>query len=241
MTGLVVFLSHDAAHAGPIDAGDINSGSTLLSFDEFPNGTFLSNEFPGVVFRSGDTPTTGTIESSPFVATENEFPNATHSSPNKIVGAIGDPPTKCQSCAIVVTFLDPIPTQVAFWVSDPDFGQFAEFSGPGGLLGTLSVTSQDSGTPFFMGFEDASGILSVTVHTVGSFGVGIDDLQFGTPVPEPSTALLLFGGLIGLSIRRRRNAFSRSGRAGASGVTPFPWTLERLGRQGLPVFPFLHS
>jgi len=200
------------AHAGAINIEDINPGSSLLNFDAFPNGTFLSIEFAGVLLSSGDTPSLS--NSSPFVATESaagaqqtgsQF--GTISKPNKIVGAIGsslDSVVKCQPCAVVVTFMDPLPTQVGFWVSDPDFGQFAEFSGPIGLLSTLSVTSHDSGTPFFIGFEDANGISQVAMHSVQSFGVGIDDLQFGTPIPEPSTALLVACGLVGLAVRRRR-------------------------------------
>jgi hypothetical protein len=110
---------------------------------------------------------------------------------------------KRQSCAVIVTFLGPLPAQAGFWVADPDFGQYAEFFGPSGLIATLSVTSTDSGTPFFMGFEDLAGISEVVLHSTAQFGVGLDNLQFGSPVPEPSSAALLSFGVASLALRGR--------------------------------------
>src|SRR5215467_8743705 len=104
ITLIVASLASHAASAGPINSGDINPASTLMGFDAFPGGTNLSNEFPGVTLSSGDDPTTGTVESSSFVRTTDEFPNATHSPPNKIVGTVdsGGGPVGCETCAIVI-------------------------------------------------------------------------------------------------------------------------------------------
>lgn len=207
--GAILLLAPAAGLAASIGPGDFAPGSTLLTFDEFANGTFLSNDFAaqGVVLGSGPTPDglNGGGTPAPFVATENG-PVANASAPNKIVGTINHPLQgliKCQSCAVVVTFLGPLPTQAGFWVSDPDFGQYAEFFGPSGLIATLSVTGTDSDTPFFMGFEDLAGISEVVLHSTAQFGVGLDNLQFGSPVPEPSSAALLFFGVASLALRGR--------------------------------------
>jgi len=217
-----LLLAATGAFAVPIGPADFAPGFTLLTFDEFANGTFLSNEFAaeGVILGSDATPDAlnGGGVPAPFVATENEFPLATASAPNKIVGTINHPAQgliKCQSCAVVVTFLNPIPTQVGFWVADPDFGQFAEFFGPSGLLSTLSVTTTNSGSPFFLGFEDPDGVSEVVLHSTAQFGVGLDNLQFGTPVPEPSTAALVLLGIA--CFARRRTSVSRS-RPGAKAL-----------------------
>jgi hypothetical protein len=216
LVGAVLLLAPVAGFAVPIGPGDFAPGSTLLMFDQFANGTFLSNDFAaqGVVLGSGPTPDglNGGGTPAPFVATENEFPLATASAPNKIVGTINHPLQgliKCQSCAVVVTFLGPLPTQAGFWVADPDFGQFAEFFGPSGLIATLSVTSTNSGAPFFMGFEDLSGISEIVLHSTAQFGVGLDNLQFGAPVPEPSTAALVLFGVASLALRGRLSTRAR--------------------------------
>ncbi|HVP29852.1 MAG TPA: PEP-CTERM sorting domain-containing protein [Myxococcota bacterium] len=207
---LALLLAPALGRAVPIGPGDFAPGSTLLTFDEFANGTFLSNEFAAqkVVFGSGPTPDglNGGGTPAPFVAIENEFPLATASAPNKIIGTIEHPLQgliKCGSCAVVATLLGPIPTQVGFWVSDPDLGQFAEFFGPSGLLATITVTTGNSGAPFFIGFEDSGGINQIILHSTAGFGVGLDNFQFGAPVPEPSTAALALLGLVTVGAARQ--------------------------------------
>ena len=108
--------------------------------------------------------------------------------------------------SIIVTFLDPIPTIAGLHITDPDLNNNASFFGPTGLLDT-QIYLGGTVPHIFFGFEDPNGISSIVVKTslpggVGG-GVGIDDVQFGAPIPEPSTALLLMTGLLGLASYRR--------------------------------------
>ena len=96
---------------------------------------------------------------------------------------------------------------VGLHVTDPDFNNNVSFFGPSGLL-DIQVYPGGTEPHVFMGFQDAAGISQIVVKSSipgggGSGGIGIDDLRFGTPVPEPSTALLLAAGLVGLAARRR--------------------------------------
>src|SRR5262245_21094307 len=88
---VVACLPTIRAQAALIGPGDINPGSTLLTFDSYINGTLLSNEFAalGVILGSGQPPT-DLVDATPapYVATEAEFPNATASPPNKIIGTL---------------------------------------------------------------------------------------------------------------------------------------------------------
>ncbi len=199
------------ALAGPIGPLDFAPGSTVLGFDEFAHETFLSTEFAalGVIFGSeshdGLSPP---LVGAPFVRVSVAVPTTSTSSlPNKIVGTVVDPNGNlfwCDPCSIVVSFLDPLPTQVGFFVTDPDVGQSARFFGASGLVGTLSVTGgSNSNYPFFFGLEDSGGISRVVLKTVPCCGVGMDDLRFGAPVPEPGTGSLILGGLAILVLRRR--------------------------------------
>src|SRR5262245_4227863 len=94
LVGAILLLAPAAGLGVPIGPGDFAPGSTLLTFDQFANGTFLSNDFAaqGVVLGSGPTPDglNGGGTPAPFVATE-DGPVATASSPNKIVGTINHP------------------------------------------------------------------------------------------------------------------------------------------------------
>ena len=216
------------ASAGPITIADFNPGSTLLTFDEFTHGTLLSTEFAGlgVILASGEPlgpeltsnpadwlPPGGSV--APFVWVSIDVYNGNAASlPNLVfptVYAAPDYLVGCGGCRIIVSFLDPLPTQVGLYVADADPGQSAEFSGPGGLLYTGVVNTTcctGSGDKFFVGFEDPQGISGVVLTPTPSGGLGLDDLRFGSPVPEPSTAALLMIGLALLAsspakIRRR--------------------------------------
>lgn len=221
VTAAALFVIATApAWSAPITIADFAPGSTLLSFDEFTHGTYLSTEFAslGVILESGEPlgptltpnpadwlPPGGSV--APFVWVSIDVYNGNAASlPNLVFPAVYVAPddlVHCGGCRIIVSFLDPLPTQVGLYIADADIGQTAAFSGPNGLLYTGVADPScctGSGDKFFVGFEDPLGISSVVLTPTPSGGLGLDDLRFGSPIPEPSTAALVMIGLIALGV-----------------------------------------
>ncbi len=153
------------ARAGPIGPGDFGADPTVLSFDSFPHATSLSHQFEcgdGVILSS-TAPIGGSFSTdladalqpgeaiSPFVAAIEAVPSSsTASVPNKVIATkygAGGELLQCERCGISIRFLDPLPTQVGLWVTDPDAGQTVAFSGSGGALSTFAcpLAGVDSG------------------------------------------------------------------------------------------------
>ncbi len=131
----------------------------------------------------------------------------------------------------ILTYNDAFPITISFWdPSNPlrpattDFVSirgdligssftvdFDAFDTDGNLIATDS--GRDIGGRTYSVSADAihtvrfSGVPTPTIG--GSGGVGLDDLTFNpvTPIPEPSTALLLATGLAALAVGRRRAAW----------------------------------
>lgn len=196
----------DASADGPIGASDFDPGSTTINFDAV-SGFLDGSEFgPGIHLRSGTgvAPAEDAIPAD-YVTTNTEFPSAMSSPPHNIRGAaeaLDGSLLECKFCSIIVEF-DVPRAQVGLWVTDPDNGQVAAFFGPAGSLAALTLTSANSGTAAFLGYEASGGISRVEVRTIPWLGVGIDDLTFSQPIPEPSTALLLGLGVLALALIRR--------------------------------------
>jgi hypothetical protein len=72
------------------------------------------------------------------------------------------------------------------------------------LLGTINYALFSSEMKF-AGWEDSGGISRFRVTDTASNGIiiNLDDFRFESAVPEPTTALLLACGLVGLGVRRR--------------------------------------
>jgi hypothetical protein len=143
---------------------------------------------------------------APFVFAITAVPStSTPSFPNKVIGAkydAGGGLVQCERCGIRITFVAPIPTEVSFWITDPDAGQSARFFGPGGLLETMTISPASSAFAEFLGFSDGSGISEILLISAPSVGIGFDSLTFTNPVPEPSSTALLFVGLLVLGAKR---------------------------------------
>lgn len=207
--GIVIsLLVNGSALATSIGPAEFGPDTMTIDFDSV-SGVLTGAEFgTGLTLRSGPAvPPEAEKVPANAVKTDTEFPGAMASPPNKITGAqlVDGGIVGCKFCGIVVEF-DAPRAQVGFWVADPDFGQYADFFGPSGSLGTLSVTSHDSGTPFFMGFEEQAGIIRVEIHSVPGVGLGIDNLMFSNvAVPGPASFALLAGGLLAVAAGRSGN------------------------------------
>ena len=124
------------------------------------------------------------------------------SEPRKLVGALPNG-SECASCSIIVNFINSIPQEVTLDVTDPDVGQRVLFEGNQGLLFEHVLNGTNSNISETVSFASANGIRRVILITRQNVGIGLDDLQYSNPVPEPSTALLLVCGLAVFGMRRR--------------------------------------
>ncbi|MFZ1134127.1 MAG: PEP-CTERM sorting domain-containing protein [Candidatus Korobacteraceae bacterium] len=76
--------------------------------------------------------------------------------------------------------------------------QVSVYSPSSVLLGSVTLLSTSSGSGTFLGVTSGSPIGSVILTGPPQFiSVGVDQVQFGSAVPEPGTLLLLGGGLLG--------------------------------------------
>ena len=71
--------------------------------------------------------------------------------------------------------------------------------GSSGLLGTLAL-----GHGGFFGVSSDEAITRLFLDKPDTGGI-VDNIEFGTPVPEPGTFMLLGAGLVGLACWRRRS------------------------------------
>jgi PEP-CTERM motif len=76
--------------------------------------------------------------------------------------------------------------------------QISVYSPSSALLGSVTLLSGSSGIGTFLGVTSGSPIGSVVLTGPPQFiAVGVDQVQFGSAVPEPGTLLLLGSGLLG--------------------------------------------
>lgn len=67
----------------------------------------------------------------------------------------------------------------------------------GSTVGAFSV-------PDFLGITDTTPFDSVLATTADSIGLNLNDVSYGTMIPEPATWLLIAGGLAAAALLRRR-------------------------------------
>jgi PEP-CTERM motif-containing protein len=154
---------------------------TTLTFSEFPVGTIVSNQYApqGVVFLPG---TNGNF---PIIANDAAMPTSPVLSPNPPFS--GDFGIRFPSGATDVSFLS------GFW-DVAHSGIINVFTPSNALIGTF--TNPGTGVQTFNFDGDVIGRISFN-SLADPAGADIDNLTF-SPVPEPSTVLLLASSLVGL-------------------------------------------
>ena len=170
------------------------SGSALAityTFDEYSVGTIITNQYSYFTLLSGTDGNTGRI------ALDSDFPSAPVLSPSTTSGWTGD---------YTLDFVVPVyglSFDTGYWntpgagvidvFASDDTTLVAQLSNVGTVIEAFDLSSYGNiGKLYFSSLSDPAGS-------------SIDNLSF-TPVPEPSTFLLLGGGLAGLAfvVRRRK-------------------------------------
>ena len=116
-------------------------------------------------------------------------------------------PFFCSNRADVLRIMFDSPVENVQWYTDPSGGPpgpgitFEAYDASSTLLATVLVTTSST---FQLTAFSVSGISRVDmIQPTDTWGWGIDNLSFDV-VPEPSTAVLVAAGLVGLAIHRRR-------------------------------------
>ena len=185
LSGVAVFGDTVTA----VGIGAFGSAATI-DFSALPNDTLITNQFTGQNLTVSGGLYADTINGSTYFGKEGAS-NFLPSNPGP--GPYNSP--------IVLTFSSPVTLVGMFGISNT--GTF-NISSAGGTIGYPSRLASG-----FFGFEDPAGFTSVSLFVNSGINNAftITDLKFGqvAATPEPSSALLLFGGLtLFESLRRMR-------------------------------------
>jgi hypothetical protein len=214
LTGLALCIP---ACASPIDSSSFSSSATLINFDDLTGGdcnlcgpsvtdqyAALGVEFNDPSFPGDDTADTNLTPLIPGAS----LPNALYVYQGGLIG---------QAPAAPFQILFSVPVTMAgfvYGISDDSFLE-VDVYGPGNTLieslDFVGNTAPGLGLAGFAGVQESTDITSLEVSShpdsdpCRTFSFDVDNVQFeASPVPEPSTLLLIATGLIGLALGRRR-------------------------------------
>lgn len=207
MTGAVMHAA--PAGATPITSpGDLVGPQTVIDFNSLPAGSLPSPQvISGVTFSGFLSFANTVIDTDGFQASIN-FPTFVS---DKALGIADTDPSLPN---YTIAFASPV-AQVGFGLFDPNFlgNVISAYNSGGGLLETTSPDALfppgGSGADY-LGFVRGTADIAYIEIVAGVSGnttdaLWIDNLAFSsTPVPEPTTLLLLELGIAGLAFGRRR-------------------------------------
>lgn len=181
------------------------SGSTIIDFESFLNGSQIVTPLAGVTVTGGVCANDkfGTAPTGPgFFASQIAASN---------FADFGDDCGFPAFQPFTFTFSQSI-TAFGFLAvtagdtDENDIGGPIFFSTAGGTISIPAAFDLNTQTAGWVGFSDTTPFTSVTISVAGNGAIAFDDVAFVTATPEPASAGLLATGLIGMAVvlRRRR-------------------------------------
>jgi len=185
-----------------VGIGAFSGGETVIGFDSLSEDEVVTTQFlPLTVDFSGSSHVSGSTSAG--VGSEAWFFFAAPGTAvlQNFADSCGASPSYC------------LPVVIDFTIPYALIG-FDLVTNPGMTTVTVTLTSAGVSTPFliptgspesFVGFFDPSGIDQIVISGAPLNGaIGLDDLRFEAPIPEPGTLSLLGAGILGLAALRRR-------------------------------------
>ena len=206
-TCVMMFVSGAFLYGAPINSTtSVLGGTPVTTFEGFAEGTLFQNQIAGVTF--GQAPLAGRpqIDNSPFL-----FGFVASSGTGVLTGSTEGGYAFPTIAGITISFASAVNAAEVFLSDTGPLGNYnvSAFDSGGGLLESLVVTSaQLVASGRYVGFQFGTaqlGKLQIGPSLTANDAFAIDDLRLqANDVPEPSTWMMMSGGVLALAALRRR-------------------------------------